>query len=782
MAGIPIPHRRWQAPPENEPFDRSRWFDQLLQQRGISDSAARMVFLDPSRYHPASPFDLPGMQSAAEILLAAISRGERICIWGDFDVDGQTSTAILASGLTALGAEILVHIPVRAVESHGVNLPQLQKQIDQGAQLLLTCDTGITAHTEIEYARERGLQVIVTDHHTLGQTLPQADTVVNPHLLAEGHPLGTLSGAGVAWKLVEALYSTAGKPAPREMLDLAALGLVADMAELRQDTRWMVQKGLEVLRENRRVGLQELLKMAEVNPASLTEEEIGFQIAPRLNALGRLGDANPAVELFTTDDAPRARLIVNQMEGMNARRKMLTDQVFQAALEMLERNPALLETNALVLSHQDWPAGVVGIVAGRLVELFHKPVILFSETSPESAGGSARSIAGVNIIAAISRQSALLTTYGGHPMAAGMSLRPDLIPEFRQALHYTIAEMTGGQLPEPILQIDLWCPLADLDLELAQNLERLSPFGQGNPAPVFAARDLKIETVSPVGRTKEHLQVTVSDAQGQSYPLIWWQGAGLPQPSGRFDLAYRVRSSTQPGREVEIEWVDARWQPEEGSVAGELNGENHLPFGVEDSRKETSPRRFLDRLAGEPGVEIWAEGQNRPPASHLRSELTPAEILVIWTIPPAPDVLVRAIRRVRPRKVILFACPVDVDLPQAFLSTLAGKVKGVHSRSAGQTTLENLAGSLAQSEATVTAGLRWLEAKGMITVVSLDERGCQLAVGSGEESRDAAAAAESRLRRGLEESAAYRDYYRTARLEALFPPAAVFLKEAGKPG
>lgn len=768
MPGIPIPHLKWLEPADARPFERSEFFDRLLAQRGLSDPTAAAAYLDPTLYHPAPPSDLPGMLAAVEILLDAVRKGERIGVWGDFDVDGQTSTTILVSILKTIGADVIYHIPVRAEESHGVNLPQLQKMIADGTKLLLTCDTGITAHAEVEYAHSAGLRVIITDHHALPETLPDAEAVVNPRCLPQTHPLGTLSGAGVAWKLAEALSTATNQPAPTALLDLAALGLVADMADLRADTRWMVQNGLAVLRENQRVGMQELLKLAEVKAESLTEEHIGFQIAPRLNALGRLSDANSVVELFTTDDPLRAKLIAPQLEKWNAKRKVLTDQVFSAALAQLEHDPSLTDFNAIILSNPTWPGGVVGIVAGRLAELFQKPVILFSAPPGGQAGGSARSVEGVDIIAAISRQQALLKTYGGHPMAAGMSLETDLIPEFRQALSYTIEQMTGGSLPKPSLSIDAWCPLSGLDLDLVLDLERLAPFGQGNPAPVFACRKVQIDRVTPLGRTKEHLQIVLKDEEDAVYPLIWWQGAGLPLPQGKFDLAYRVRASTFHGEQMSIEWVDARSQEEEETSPYELYGKKQLPFTVVDCRGESSPEVVLEKLRSAGEIEIWAEGLTRPEGAHHRGELIPAAALAVWTVPPGSDVFDEVLKRVNPKKVILFNASSGSDDPQVFLRNLGGVVKKVISQVGGEVSLEKLAVVTNQRLETVVIGLKWMSAKGMITMMGVDPDACALSRGNGTTDRAAAEKEEALLRKELAETKAYREYYRSAPAGSLF--------------
>ena len=274
---------------------------QVLARRGLVDAAAVRAFLDPACYVPASPFDLPGMEAAVARIGSALRRQEVIGVWGDFDVDGQTSTTLLVEALRHLGADVRYHIPVRERESHGVTIPYLSQFLDDGVQLVVTCDTGITANEAVAYARQRGVDVIITDHHSLPEQLPEALALVNPQFLAPGHPLGALPGVGVAYKLVEALYQRRGDPeACARYLDLVALGIVADVALQTGDTRYLLQRGLSALRQTQRLGLLALFEMAELSPAGLSEEHIGFMIGPRLNALGRLSDANPIVDFLTT--------------------------------------------------------------------------------------------------------------------------------------------------------------------------------------------------------------------------------------------------------------------------------------------------------------------------------------------------------------------------------------------------------------------------------------------------------------------------------------------------
>ena len=315
---------------------------------------------------------------------------------------------------------------------------------------MVTCDTGISSHEPLRLARTRGVDVIVTDHHDLPESLPEAYAIVNPKLLPGGHPLSGLPGVGVAYKLAELLYERAGHAGETEgFLDLVALGIVADLALQSADTRYLLQRGLPVLRQARRVGLQVMMEISGLQPAYLTEEHIGFVLGPRLNALGRLDDANPAVELLTTPETGRARVIATHLEGLNARRRLLTDQVLKGALAQIEKDRTLLEQAVLVLAHPDWPAGVIGIVASELAERYNRPTILLAAPPGQPARGSARSIDGVNITAAIAAQKDLLLGFGGHPMAAGLSLDPAHLTAFRRGISRYVERALGGAAPRP---------------------------------------------------------------------------------------------------------------------------------------------------------------------------------------------------------------------------------------------------------------------------------------------------------------------------------------------
>ncbi|HQY95065.1 DHH family phosphoesterase, partial [Caldilinea sp.] len=389
---------------------------QLLAQRGIDTPAKAIPFLDADAYTPAPPSALLGVDAAASLLHDAIARQQNLLVWGDFDVDGQTSTALLVTALRTLAGDARVHfhVPNRFEESHGIRVPKLKEKLAEfPADLLVTCDTGIAEAAGVGYARDCGLTVVITDHHDLSaefhgltpgvdplwgrspvevgvESVLRADAIVNPKFLPDSDPLRTLPGVGVAYKLVQRLFALAGRSGEEaEMLDLVALGIVADVAEQVNDARYLLQRGLERLRTTKRVGLMALMQISRVDATKLTAESIGFQLGPRMNALGRLDDATVSVELLSTRDPIRAGQLANKLERLNQERRLLTSQITKSALELIERDQSLLDFNALVLTHPQWHAGIVGIVASRLVEEFGKPALLLLNPPGEVARGSA---------------------------------------------------------------------------------------------------------------------------------------------------------------------------------------------------------------------------------------------------------------------------------------------------------------------------------------------------------------------------------------------------------
>jgi single-stranded-DNA-specific exonuclease len=481
--------------------------------------------------------------------------------------------------------------------------------------------------------------------------------------------------------------------------------------------------------------------------------------------MGRLADANPAVELLTTSDRVRARVLATQLEGLNTQRQLLCSQVTLAAEAQLRQNPALLAQPVLVLNHPAWPGGVIGIVASRLVERYHKPAILFSSPAGQPALGSARSIEGLNISAAIAAQKELLLNFGGHPMAAGLSLESENLDEFRRRLVKTVSEMMSDFHLEDALVIDSWLSLPEGSLDLAEALESLAPYGPGNEKLTLASHALKIESKTPIGRNQEHLKLGVSDEAGNSRTVLWWNGAVEKDtlPEGRFDLAYNLRASDWRGKpQVQMEFVDFR------SLEGEAVEVKGNQLEVIDYRNAREPTEILTTLRKQASTLVWAEGaEKKRVGGQDRNELAPANALAIWTIPASPQELHLTLEKVHPKTVYLFATTDPIEEPEAFLSRLVGLLKNVIKNRSGIITCSELAAATAQRVIAIRKGLEWLVSHGQITIQM--EKGEALVVSAGNSLRDTAG--ESRLRGEiqslLEETSAYRAHFIHADKETL---------------
>jgi len=735
---------------------------EILTRRGLTTPQVALAFLDPERYTPSPPDALPDLPIAAQRLRDAIARGERIAVWGDFDVDGQTATTLLVSALRDLGADVVYYIPNRLTESHGIRIQGLERVLAQGVKVLLTCDTGIAEHKAITFAKQRDVSVLVTDHHDLPDELPQADALVNPMRLPPGHPLRQLPGVGVAYKLVQALDD-----APERYLDLTALGIVADVAEQTGDTRYLLQRGLEKLRRPQRIGLQAIFETAHMDPTRLSAEHIGFGLGPRLNALGRLGDANLAVELFTTHDWSRARILAAQLEGLNNQRRLISEQIYAAAQEQIARDPSLLDTSALVLEHPNWHGGVIGPVAGRLAEQYARPVVLIVTPPGQAARGSLRSVPGCDINAALrdARVSQLLIGFGGHPGAAGISIAPDNIPAFRRVLSQAVDKVWDRTVAMAGTHVDAQVQLDELDIGLAQELERLGPFGEGNPAIHLVCRNVTVASQRTFGRNGEHRDATVQDETGVTRKLTWWRGADQELPTGPFDLLCTLKSTDYLGRSnLEIEWIDARLIE---TPAIEIAAPG---IEIMDWRNVADVDRRVAALVSRGDVQVWVEGgtvEGIP--GRGRHALAEARTLVVWSAPPGPREMDAALALVSPRVVAL--CGVTSvedrggDRIEPFLRRLAGLLKHDLRQRQGQVYLPALASACGQRLATVRKGIEWLAARGQIVVVKWE--GDDLVIASGNGEKQVTPDLETELRVLLSETAAYRAYFRRADAQQL---------------
>ncbi|MCW0996666.1 single-stranded-DNA-specific exonuclease RecJ [Streptococcus anginosus] len=475
----------------------------LVYQRGIQTEEALRDFLEPSLDQLHDPYELHDMDKAVTRIRQAIENYEQILIYGDYDADGMTSASIVKEALEQLGAECQVYLPNRFTDGYGPNASVYKYFIEnQGVSLIVTVDNGVAGHEAIELAQSMGVDVIVTDHHSMPEVLPDAYAIVHPEHPEADYPFKHLAGCGVAFKLATALL----EEVQVELLDLVAIGTIADMVSLTGENRILVKYGLSVLKNTQRIGLQELFKIAGIQSDELNEETVGFQIAPRLNALGRLDDPNPAIELLTGFDEEEARDIALMINQKNEERKEIVQKIYDEAKTMVDLNKPVQ-----VLAGEGWNPGVLGIVAGRLLEELHQPVIVLNIENG-LAKGSARSIEAVDIFEALDPHRDLFVAFGGHAGAAGMTLEASKLEALSQVLVAYIEDNQVDLSTKNELFLDEELSLPDLTLETLKNFEKLAPFGMDNKKPVFYLKDFKVENARTMGAGNTHLKLKISQA------------------------------------------------------------------------------------------------------------------------------------------------------------------------------------------------------------------------------------------------------------------------------
>ncbi len=480
----------------------------ILYNRGITDNKDIAEFLRCDLESLHDPYLLKDMDKAVNRIKTAQKNNEKITIYGDYDVDGITSIAILYKHLTSMGFEVDYYVPDRIQEGYGVNRDALDKIKKSGTKVVITVDTGITAVEETEYAKSIGMDIIITDHHECKETIPDAYASIDPKRKDCKYPFKNLAGVGVAFKLIQALDDQSSVDELMEKYsDLICLGTVADISPLVDENRIIVTKGLEKFRNTENIGLKALIDVSITNSKPITTSTIGYIIAPRINASGRLGCASRSVEMFLTSDRERAYELANGLCEENTIRQQTEQNMFAEALEYIENNPQIKDDQVLVIPHENWHHGIVGIVSSKITEKFYKPSILFAIDGDE-AKGSGRSISGFNLFEALEESSHLLEKFGGHELAAGLSIKTENIEKFREAINAHTAEKIDEKALIPTVSIDAVIKPSYITLETVDEINRLQPFGVENPSPNFAVRNIKIHKISTMSE-KKHLRMTL---------------------------------------------------------------------------------------------------------------------------------------------------------------------------------------------------------------------------------------------------------------------------------
>lgn len=470
----------------------------ILYNRGINSAEKLENFLKADLSHLHDPYDLHDMDKTVKRIRQAIENYEQILIYGDYDADGMTSASIVKEALEMLGAEVQVYLPNRFTDGYGPNQSVYKYFIEQqDISLIITVDNGVAGHKAIAYAQEMGVDVIVTDHHSMPAELPSAFAIVHPEHPQADYPFKHLAGCGVAFKLACALLESI----PTEMLDLVAIGTIADMVSLTDENRIMVKVGLEILKNTERVGLQELMRISDVDVDSINEETVGFKLAPQLNALGRLDDPNPAIELLTGFDEEEAQAVAIMINTKNEERKTIVQTIFDEAIGMVDRSKPVQ-----VLAKEGWHPGVLGIVAGRILEQIGQPVIVLN-IEDGLAKGSARSVEALDIFKALDGHRDLFEAFGGHSGAAGMTLSVDKLDQLSQVLCQFVEDNQLDLSQKNSLVLDGQLDLSEFNLDLIKSLDKLAPFGMDNKKPVFLLKDVAVKQARTMGQNSAHLKL-----------------------------------------------------------------------------------------------------------------------------------------------------------------------------------------------------------------------------------------------------------------------------------
>lgn len=513
----------------------------LLYNRAIRTSSDAESFINPDKRLLHDPWLLPEMERAVDRLKTAFERREHICVFGDFDADGITGTALLTKALSDLGANVTAYIPDRVDEGHGLNSNAIGHLRDIGVSLLITVDCGATSVAEVSEASQFGIDTIITDHHSVLPTLPESQALINPRHPDSDYPFGHLTGVGMAFKLVEALHIAMNLEAPEHLLEFVALGTVADVGKLADENRYMVKRGLEMMNRSRNFGIRALAANARLKFGTLDTEALSFGIIPRLNVAGRLGSAKLSLDLLTTDNENTARSLAGEIEGKNRERQQLTRQAVAEAvqqIELLDDIPPIL-----IVKSPQWIPGVLGLIAGRLSEDYYRPAVAIS-VGEESSRASARSIPEFDIVEALNKAAHLFVRHGGHPQAAGFTLRNSNLPCLERSLTRFAADALADVELAPSIDIDCEVQLSAFSQQNFNFIQSLAPFGEGNPPPVFLTRGIRVAEARLVGANRQHLRMRLRQGSTTIGAIGFNLGHLLNETRGRIDVVYTAGLDT----------------------------------------------------------------------------------------------------------------------------------------------------------------------------------------------------------------------------------------------
>ncbi len=729
----------------------------LAQKRGLDSKEKLIQFIEPEKYTPLELRDFPQIMEIVDFILEHIQKGSRILIYGDYDVDGISSTSILVGALSRLSDQISYHIPDRFKEGYGLNqevLASYQDEID----LVISCDCGISNYDEVKFAKEAGMDFIVTDHHDLPDELPPADYVISPRLLPEDHQGYWLPGAGMAYFLIKAVFKKSGKKGEeKEFLDLLLLAIIADVVPLKGENRYLFKTGLKELQNTERIGLKALYNELDINPLEINEKTLGFQIGPLLNSAGRIDSAEKGLKLLLADDKSKAAGLAAELNQINQHRKEISQKIY---LE-LEKEMKPEQWKAVVSYDSDWHQGVIGIAAGRITENYQVPAVLMtSNQQSELITGSARSIEGININNLIAECSDLLEKHGGHAAAAGFSLKKDRLEKFKLRLQRLIDQKLEEIDSELELEADLNLELAEVTEDFYQGLRLFAPFGEANPEPLFYLEsDILSSREISAGRHKRLVLGTETD----KITALWWW-AGELENNYRQQFACRLTENIYRGsRSLQLE-IKALAPLKEKSREVKNQQSIKRQLKILDWRQKD-----ISQLeAGAENTVYFAEGlkeYNHYPLIN-RNYYREAENLILITIPPSLAHLKEILLLTAAEKLILVNNNDQNLTVNGFIKRLLSLIKYSLQQENGIFNLEQAALALAAEEIAVKRGLEFLRAEAMISYEYISYQELLITKG-GTKDRGKANLSSSSLKKLLKESSAFRRFIKNKNIEKI---------------
>ena len=729
----------------------------LAEKRGLKSIEKLISFIEPEKYSPLNLKDFPKITAIVDFILEHIEKESNILIYGDYDVDGISSTSILVGALRCLSNNISYHIPDRFKEGYGLNkevLASYQDEID----LVISCDCGISNFDEVKFAKELGMDFVVTDHHDLPEQLPPADYVISPRLLPEDHQGYWLPGAGMAYFLIKAVFEKAGKKGEeKKYLDLLLLAIIADVVPLKGENRYLFKTGLTKLKNTDRIGLKALYNELDINPLEINEKTLGFQIGPLLNSAGRIDSAEKGLKLLLAEDKSTAAGLAAELNQINQHRKEISQKIYRE----LEKETKAEQRKAIVSYNSDWHQGVIGIAAGRITENYQVPAVLMtSNQQSDLITGSARSIEGININNLIDKCSDLLEKHGGHAAAAGFSLKKDRLEKFKLRIQRLIDQQLKEIDSDLKIEADLNLELSEVNEEFYQGLRLFAPFGEANPEPLFYLESniLSSREIS-AGRHKR----LVLGTEDEKITALWWW-AGELENNYRQQCACRLTENIYRGnRSLQLEVKALVPIKEKGrEIESQQIRKKQLQI-VNWRQKDIS-----ELEVGAENTVYFAEGLEEYNLYPLinRNYYREAENLVLITIPPSLAILKEILLLTAAEKLVLINHE-DQNLSlNKFMKKLLSLIKYSLKQRNGIFNIEQAALALAAEEITVKRGLQFLRAQAMISFEHISYQELLITKG-GSKNRGKLNLSRSSLKKLLKESSAFRRFLKNKEIEKI---------------